>query len=149
MKLGLAKQIVLQDSVDNESAGNDAGEHPDNDSEREEDQVDVVDEDGAQCGDEYFDNYARDYDVDKEDGSRKKSPIKNSHAADIEEEVDGSSPQRTPSDHRPGSRGHASSENVGSPYEERYLSDVITLVVFRNHAFSLLFHLSSWLFLLQ
>lgn len=115
-------EIVLQDSVDDESVSNDAAEHPDNESAREDDQVDVVDEDGPQYEDECFDRYPQGYDV-KEDGSRRKSPIMNSRA-DIEEEEGGrSSPQRAPSDHQPGSRGHTSSENVGSPYDVRWTKE--------------------------
>ncbi|KMT03566.1 hypothetical protein BVRB_8g192420 [Beta vulgaris subsp. vulgaris] len=108
---------------DAESAGNDAGEHPDNDSAREEDQVDVVDEDGPQSRDVCFDSRPQGYDVTKEDGSRKRSPVKNSHAEIDDDEGDRSSPQRALSDHHLGSRDHASSDNAGSPYEERWTKE--------------------------
>uniref|UniRef100_A0A803NB41 Pre-mRNA polyadenylation factor Fip1 domain-containing protein n=1 Tax=Chenopodium quinoa TaxID=63459 RepID=A0A803NB41_CHEQI len=112
---------VIEDSIEDESAGNDGGEHPDSDSAREDDQVVVVDEDGPECGDGYFNGYPRGSDVIKEDDSRKKNPIINSNA-DIEE-VARLSPQRAPSDQHPGSRDHASSENIGSPYEERWTKE--------------------------
>ncbi|KAL2929912.1 FIP1[V]-like protein [Bienertia sinuspersici] len=121
-------EIVLQDSVDDESAcDDDAGANPDNDSGREDgredDQVNVVDEDGPQSGDEYFDSYPRGHDVMEEDYSRKRSPITDSRANVDEDEGDKSSPQRGQSGHHPGSRGHASSENVGSPDEERWTKE--------------------------
>ncbi|XP_021731360.1 FIP1[V]-like protein [Chenopodium quinoa] len=114
-------EIVLQDSIEDESAGNDDGENPDSDSAREDDQVVVVDEDGPECGDGYFESYPRGSDDIKEDDSRKKNPIINSHAGI--EEVARLSPQRASSDHQPGSRDHASSENIGSPYEERWTKE--------------------------
>ena len=99
----LGKQIVLQDLDD----GNDTKEHQGNDSTKEDDQVDVVDEDDPQCENEYI------------DVSRRTSSSVIS-CADMDEKEDRSAPERAPSDHYPGSNSHAS-ENIASPNEERYL----------------------------
>ncbi|CAO2822517.1 unnamed protein product [Amaranthus hypochondriacus] len=98
-------EIVLQDLFDD---GNDTKEHQGNDSTKEDDRVDVVDEDDPQCGNEYIDVFRRTSSVVS--------------CADMDEKEDRSAPERAPSDHYPGSNSHAS-ENIASPKEERWMKE--------------------------
>ncbi|CAO2822495.1 unnamed protein product [Amaranthus hypochondriacus] len=100
-------EIYLQDSCDD---GNDTKENPGNNSSRDDDQVDVVDEDDPQCGNDYI------------DGSWRKSSSIIS-CADMNDKRDRFALERSPSDHLPGSKGDAASENIGSPNEERWMKE--------------------------
>ncbi|KAL9223910.1 hypothetical protein vseg_000003 [Gypsophila vaccaria] len=115
-------EIVLQGSVDDESAGNFGAANPDNDSGKEDDQVGVVNEDGCSGGDEDLDGYQQGGDV-MQDVRESSSLVGSPHADVHNKERKIATPQRASSDLHSGSKDHDSTENVGSPYEKRWTNE--------------------------
>ncbi|GMH20593.1 hypothetical protein Nepgr_022434 [Nepenthes gracilis] len=117
-------EIVLQDSIDDDSStGNEAPEQPDHDASKEDQVANVILEDSARVGNESFEEYPEAYHATKSDGIMKRSPLVSSIQDGMPEEEKGSpSPPEFPIEYHTGSRVHTpacSADNVGISFEER------------------------------
>ncbi|KAH9608082.1 hypothetical protein KSS87_016523 [Heliosperma pusillum] len=111
--------IVLQDS-----AGNGDTTISDNDSYREDEQVDVVNKNGPSSGNEDSDGHPHRIDVMTEDVSDKRSPVMDSSHADVhDKEKERLLAEKASSDRKSGSKDHDSTEYIGSPREDRWAKD--------------------------
>ncbi|KAK9698037.1 hypothetical protein RND81_08G078100 [Saponaria officinalis] len=116
-------EIVLQDPVDDESAGNTGTVNPDNDSGEKKDQVSVVNEDGPLGGDSDFDGYPQGCDVTQDVSRERSSPMGSPHADVHDKERERATPESASSDHHSGSKDQDSSENVSSPCKKRWTKE--------------------------
>ncbi|XP_074281250.1 FIP1[V]-like protein [Silene latifolia] len=111
-------EIVLQDSADNGDTT-----ISDNDSYREDEQVDV-DKNDPLSGTEDSDGHPHRINAMTEDVAGKRSPVMDSSHVDVhDKERERSLAERASSDHHSGSKDHDSTEYIGSPREDRWAKD--------------------------